>query len=551
VSSPPVEQETPVLRPKPIRMPEVVAVSPQTTTMSAAPAPIASPRPRFVLRIGDVAVLSVFLAILAIALQPVLDNDVFWHLATGRFIAANGSIPHTDPFSWTALGRAWIAHEWLTETWLYRLYTLGGYPLLSSLFAVVIVAGAVISYRTARLLGAARFPAAALTFLSALASTHTWGVRPHMVSLVFVAVLMQVLVRVRSSGRDRLLWIAPALLLPWVNTHGGFIFGLVLLSIYAGGTTVETLWTSLRGGAVNLRRVLTPWAAFVVAVAVSLINPNGLKGLLYPFSYLGNNASTRYVAEWVKPDFTQRQYQYFGVLLLLLVLGLVLARRRPLLWEAGLIVLFSYLGLSSVRNINLFGIVVTPLIALYLSSSWERVRSRRARPHMSLRCERIVQMRSKSILNAALAGVIAIAVVVAASPNAALAHTLHKQAGEFPAGAVAYIKKNHPAGRLFNSYDWGGYLIWQLYPTVRVYVDGRPDMYGDAFVDRFVRTWRAQPGWSRTLQDEGVGLVLVEPSSGLGKALSALTAPGHGRGGGWRLLYHDHLYVLYARDPRR
>jgi len=550
VSSPPVEQETVILRPGTARMLETVAVSPEAATIA-----VASPAPalhrRFVLRIGDVAVLGVFLAIFALAVQPVLDNDVFWHLATGRFIAATGSIPHADPFSWTAPGRPWIAHEWLTETWLYRLYTLGGYPALSYLFAGVIVLALAISYRTARLLGATRPLAAGLTFLAALASTHTWGARPQMISLVFVAVTVQVLVRTRLSGRVRLVWIVPALMEPWVNTHGGFIFGLVLILIYAGGTTVEAIWTALRGGAANVRGVLTPWAAFAVAVAVSLVNPNGLKGLLYPFSYLGNNASTRYVAEWVKPDFTQRQYQYFGALLLLLVLGLVLARRRPLAWEAGLIVLFSYLGLSSVRNINLFGIVVTPLIALYLTSAGERLRARRPRPRTSPGKSRIGQTSGRSILNAGLASVIAVAVLVAAAPNAALAHTLRKQANGFPAGAVAYIEKNHPVGRLFNSYDWGGYLIWRLYPAVRVYVDGRPDMYGDAFVDRFVRTWRAEGSWQQTLRHEGVDLVLVEPTSGIGKALAALTAPGHGRGGGWRILYRDRVSVVYARDPRR
>ncbi|HKO24802.1 MAG TPA: hypothetical protein VJY65_08695, partial [Chloroflexota bacterium] len=104
--------------------------------------------------------------------------------------------------------------------------------------------------------------------------------------------------------------------------------------------------------------------------------------------------------------------------------------------------------------------------------------------------------------------------------------------------AVAYLRTHRPAGPLLNSYDWGGYLIWTLYPRVRVYVDGRPDMYGDAFMDLFVRTWRAQPGWQATLR-RGVRLVLVEPTSGLGHALATTR--------GWRVTYRDAVSVLYER----
>src|SRR5579871_4035641 len=73
------------------------------------------------LHVRDVAVFGALMAVFALALKPVVDNDLFWHLATGRFIWATGHIPLVDPFSWTVPGRRWIAHEWLTELWLYPL----------------------------------------------------------------------------------------------------------------------------------------------------------------------------------------------------------------------------------------------------------------------------------------------------------------------------------------------------------------------------------------------------------------------------------------------
>jgi len=302
------------------------------------------------------------------------------------------------------------------------------------------------------------------------------------------------------------------------------------------------------------------WGIGALSIVACLLNPNGLKGLTYPFSYLGNNASTRYVAEWVRPDFHQLQYQFFGALLLLLVVGIVVARRRPRLADALLIVLFAYLGLSSVRNINLFSIVVAPFIAVFLSSAWRRVTVLRrrvptpttapappppARPALATTRRRAASSVPpvKAMLNALLVAVIAATVLVVSAPGIGQAHNLKVQAGRFPAGAVAYMQAHHPAGRLFNSYDWGGYLIWRLYPAVRVYVDGRPDMYGDSFMDAFIRTWRAQPGWQETLRRQHVGLVLVEPTSGLGRALATAAA----RRQGWRAIYHDSVAVLYER----
>ncbi len=550
------------------------------------------------LHIRDVAVWGVIMAIFTMALKPVVDNDVFWHLATGRYMWATGRIPHADPFSWTALGRAWIAHEWLTEAWLYPLYTHGGYAALMLLFAAMIAAAFAFAYATARRLGASRPFGLGITALAAVASDHTWGVRPQMISMLLMALTAWLLtrelaprpitvsnverddagtaaeVRVRGAMRPRLEWALPALMVFWVNTHGGFIFGLALIGLVALGQSCEAWWSRAAAARAAALRL---WRLLALCIAVCLLNPNGLKGVIYPFTYLGNNASTRYIAEWVSPDFHQFQYQLFEALLLFLIVGAALSPRRPRVGEVLLSLAFTYLALDSVRNINLFAVIVAPLVAVYLSFAWRGLRASRPRltpqpplpqgargratPHPPTPSpsggegeQNLVSPLSregegqgarghvtptKGALNLALVVVVAVAALWLSAPGLSYAHNVKMQARRFPAGAVAYLRTHHPIRPLLNSYDWGGYLIWQLYPRVRVYVDGRPDMYGDRFMDAFVRTWQAKPGWQTTLRRQGVRLVLVEPSSGLGHALA--TAPG------WRLIYHDSLSVLYER----
>src|SRR5260370_40306062 len=129
----------------------------------------------------------------------------------------------------------------------------------------------------------------------------------------------------------------PAAMLCWVNIHGGFILGLGLLAIVTGAYVIQDRSPWRRGSAgrldadifaddrdrpvTDVRRCLLVVGATALA---TLVNPNGLAGALYPFSYLGNNASTRYIAEWVSPDFHQTQYLYFEALfVLLLFAGLV------------------------------------------------------------------------------------------------------------------------------------------------------------------------------------------------------------------------------------
>jgi len=113
------------------------------------------------------------------------------------------------------------------------------------------------------------------------------------------------------------------------------------------------------------------------------------------------------------------------------------------------------------------------------------------------------------------------------------------QNSAYPARAVAYLRGHAVPRPLLNSYDWGGYLIWTLYPGYRVYIDGRPDMYGDAYVERFMAIYQGRVGWQAELATQRIRSVLVEPDSALARLL-ALSR-------GWRLLYHDNQAVLYVR----
>jgi hypothetical protein len=336
---------------------------------------------------------------------------------------------------------------------------------------------------------------------------------------------------------------APALvvLMPlWVNLHGGFIFGLLLIGLVmltsAWGAVVGT--RARRAAATERARVL----AVVLAgcVAGTVLNPNTWRLLLYPFSYLGNNASVRYITEWESPNFHEGGYLFFEALLFALLIALAVRARRPALEEVLIPLVFAYLGLQSVRNIPLFCVVAVPVIVMALQDayiSWRTARPPRAvQPWRDLSAGRVVANWVMVVFIAALT-------LTAALPLASAPAARRAEAAAFPTGAVAFLRRHDVAQPLFNSYNWGGYLIWTLYPRYRVYIDGRPDMYGDAYVDGFMAAYDGDPRWRAILDRGHIASVLVEPGSVLAKLLAL--SPG------WRRLYADSQAVLYTRAGAR
>jgi hypothetical protein len=116
---------------------------------------------------------------------------------------------------------------------------------------------------------------------------------------------------------------------------------------------------------------------------------------------------------------------------------------------------------------------------------------------------------------------------------------LQAEEKSLPAGAVHFIQTEKPAGPLFNNYNWGGYLIFKLWPAYPVYIDGRTDLYDDAFIRRYLNVVVAGDGWHKTLDDDGINLVLIESNGTLDKFLRVDPV--------WAEIYRDKMAVVFAR----
>ena len=418
---------------------------------------------------------------------PILTPDVWWHLATGRFITAHG-IPHADPFSYTLAGQRWTAHEWLADLMLYGIYA--GTGLLGVVLARGLLVGTAFaaSYAVARLQSG---PVLALALLlpAAFASQRNWLDRPQLLSYGLAALVLWLLERQRLRP-GRAVYVMPLLFALWVNLHGGFMLGLGMVLLWAAGET----WSWVRTRSTRAARAARRFALLALACALAtLANPNGWEAALYPLHYV--RAGLAVTVQEERPGQLDSAYAWVHLALVLALWGLLLLRRRSAFAPAVLGFVLGWISLprlggvalpfAAERHAPLFLLLGTPLLAWQLAS---------LRPFQALEeyCRRRTASRRARLVVAAGAALALVALVPAfprdGSPEARLLPA------RYPEAAARWLEAQRLPGHLINPYRWGGYLAFALYPETQVWIDSRGDLYGAARLREYDLLHFAPPG---------------------------------------------------------
>ncbi|MCS7071815.1 MAG: hypothetical protein NZM00_09940, partial [Anaerolinea sp.] len=318
----------------------------------------------------------------------------------------------------------------------------------------------------------------------------------------------------------------------WGNLHAGFSIGFILMSAVIAGLIVGGIFTSHAQERTALwKRAGRLLLAAVVSIAALVVNPYGAQILLVPFQTLSIGALTSFIQEWNSPNFHERQTWPF-IALLIAVIGAMSASRRRGTWtEFFLIAETTFMALQAGRNISVFAIAATPVLTAHLHDvlterGWTLPPARRVRP-------------ARGMLNLILAGGIVLASafkVVAVLDRETVDEAF---AAVLPVHAVDFLRAQPQPANLFNSYNWGGYLIHTL-PNVSVFVDGRTDLYGDTFITHsYFEPATGADSWRDVFAQYAINTVLIETNSGLDRVLRQQPD--------WALAYEDNLAVIYVR----
>lgn len=467
------------------------------------------------LTIERLTVVILFLLLFAMAVRVPLDTDTWWHLRAGEQIVETGRVPQTDSFSHTRAGQPWLDHSWGAQVILYGVYRLfGGSGAIGdsgsiglALYAAALATGAMaLVYR---MCDGTAYLRAFVVVLGAAAAAVFWSPRPQMFSFFLGALTLYQLHRFKYEDVDRL-WAIPPLMMLWANLHGGFAIGFIFLI----GTIVgEALGAVLdphdprATGWDGVRRLVIVTAASALAI---LLNPYGWRMLALPFDTVGIGALQDFIQEWASPDFHEPQVWPFALLLIALLAAVGVGDRRLDWSDLVLCAGTTLMALMAGRNIAVFALVATPTLSRHVHD-WLTARGWQIRP-----------LRRVSGAKLALNWMLLAIVLLGALAKAAVAlnpETVREAQREaFPVELAAHLQAEPPEGKLFNSYNWGGYLLFAA-PDVPVYVDGRTDLYGDDVLRTYLSVALVRDGWATTLDEQRIAVIAIEADSVLAQML--------------------------------
>lgn len=457
--------------------------------------------------INGVVLLLLLVVAVRIGLQPLHDNSFLTHLSTGRLILDHGSVPRTDPYSWTAYGHAWTVQSWAASVayaGMEKAFGLLGIRLLDTVMCLALVA---ILWRLTKPAGgllARAIPAGLVTCMG----TGLWVERP----LLFGAVALALVV---LAGEDALdpRWLVPVMWV-WVNTHGSFPFGLVLLGLLALGR-----WLDQRvRPRVELRAL--GWAT--LGTLLGAVNPLGWRLLIFPAELISHRQAFNRVSEWQPPHFHRGVEQFFALQLVLVVVLLLVRHRR---WRAILpVIFFGAMALSATRNILQASIVFTPIMAV-AASGLGTIEGKK-RPRL---------IRPVFIALAVLGLLVGIRGI--SEPSAAL--------HDYPAGPAAWMRDHHLMGvhdRVV-SRDWvGNWLEFKYGPDeVRVFMDDRVDMYPLPVIEDFTAMLDQGQDYQKLLSRYRPTAVLWARGTPMGTFLQHSPH--------WRVVHRDKKWLVAVPRP--
>lgn len=409
--------------------------------------------------LSHVIILISGLTFVLICYSNLITPDTMLHIGIGEWILANKTIPYSDPFSFTMAGARWTAHEWLSGVIIALFYRWMEWQGLALLVALSVTATiAVLAYFLLK-----RLPFIKTILLLVLAflmiQSHMFA-RPHTLVMPILAIWVAVLINNSEKGESPNYLLLPLMAL-WANMHGSFILGILL----AGFIGFEVLVNNRNAG--HIRQLLFHWLLFLgLAIFCSLLTPYGINSLLFPLSVIEGGFIQSMIGEWRSPNF--HLFQPFEIWLILGI-GFVLYRGISLPpFRIIAILLLLHMSLTSVRNVELFGIIVPLLVAAPLSCYFVKNNRENTIDIFLLRY-------------GVFAGYIILAINLILIALFFHFNVLDHEPSEryYPARALESVDQELISGNVFNSYRLGGFLI---YRGIKPFIDGRADMYGDDFL---------------------------------------------------------------------
>ncbi|MFC2063663.1 hypothetical protein ACFLXB_01015 [Chloroflexota bacterium] len=454
--------------------------------------------------------------------QPV-DPDMWWHLRNGQLVFTQGEITKVDLFSFTRFGQAWTNAFWLSDLLIYSIFKVGGFAFLVSFFAFL---GSLV-YMLIFVISPGPFLLRAfLVVIAAISTAPEWTIRPQVISFLLFSSLNFYLLSNPELKWKKFIWL-PLLFLFWANMHGGYIWGFLLLAAVIVGNLYEIYISKNEDiSKVTLKRFTL---IVVISLGFVLINPNDLSILKLPFQTI--DVSIASIVEWASPNFHDPIMQPFLWIILLFIASLGLTEDRLSMDQLLKVIGFIFMAFLSQRNIPLAVMVIAPIMIGNFNSFQNKFRIEKQiksiPPH---------SIKGAKVINSLIVLLLGFVCILRVQTQISDKYIREN----FPEDAVLWIQENKLKGNMLNSYNWGGYLIYNL-PDHKVFIDGRADLYGKELISSWWEIVSDGQNSVEILDKYNIDFLLLEPNRPIiGKLLEQ----------GWEIAFKDELSIVIIRESQ-
>jgi hypothetical protein len=471
--------------------------------------------------------------------HPIRPQDFWWHITIGREILTTGKIPITDIYSYTAFGQPYPSYQmfWLMELFLYGIYNVGGPALVIFIHSLLISSAyGVIFWICKQTSNSWRIAAFGVIFAAAL-GLNDWNVRPQGITFLLASLFLLAIYEYQKTTKWSWLIVFPFGMLIWVNSHGTFLIGLVLIGIWFG----QNLWDLTKQRLIDKhivekKKYLVPGLALGITTLACLINPRGFGIINYLKTLTSNSVVQNLVTEWAPPSFNTLMGALFFIGLMAGAILLAVSPQRPNFCQIATFLIFGVLGLKTSRGIVWFGLVMAPILAEHLSAIVNHLPRTNTRP---------TNLEGSRLLNTIFFIVIILTGVITLPWFKGVLPLPPAKAGlisaETPVQATRVLLDKNPPKQVFNAMSFGSYLIWEAYPQYQVFIDPRIELFP-------VRNWldylnisNANGDWESLLYDYGVNTLVLSPVEQPG-LITAVQESDE-----WKMLYQDLTATIFVR----
>lgn len=487
--------------------------------------------------ISSLLILIVFFVVMIHLNKEIRDLDIWLHLKTGEQIVLNKEIPLNDSFSFTKEGQPWINHEWLFQLVAYSLYNQFGFDGLIVMQNIVFLA--IFFVLLAMGLRNKNFIfLSVLLYLLVLNISYRFTIRPDMFSALFLVVFVYILMEKR-----RYLNMLPLLQVIWSNLHGFFFLGPLLILIFC-----------------LKERKRQIWVVFLLSLFATVINPQLVKGAIYPLTTVFGIAKDRFIFEFVqelkKPItfqtlFNFKDWVFYKALIFISIFSFRFNQKKFNLALFLLWMVFLLASLLALRNIVYFALV--SIIVIFYNTK------QRLSYDSSFSNEKYEKNRFYYIGRYSLIFAFGFCMIKNAQMNIDCRYFDFDKYNfksclwgtslrNFPEKAVDFILKEKLPERMYNDFNSGSYLIGHTHPPRRVFIDGRTEFYGDSFLRNYKKVADGDEDSIQRLikQYDLEGFLLTMAMSNFDEKLAKYLFESVQ----WKLIYFDDSALIFLKDTR-